>query len=169
MQPRATYNEPVDSDIRVSPFIGMTIRDLMMTIGAGAVVGLVSSGIATLMNKFVFSAVLCRADAASADCVNAPTYATVVALIIGAITALVALAQMRMYRPLLIVIAATAALWGFQHITSPLAWYWQLLAATILFGLVYGLFTWIARIRSFLIAIIVVVVLVVAIRFMLVA
>lgn len=169
MQQSAPYTEPNDSDIRVSPFIGMSVRDLFMTIVVGALVGLATAGIALLMNRYVFTAVLCRSEATASDCTNAPLYATIVAMIIGAIAALVALANMRMYRPLLVVIAATATLWGFHVLTVSMPWYWALVVPMVLFGLIYGMFTWIARIRSFLIAVILTVLVVVGIRLLLVA
>ena len=48
-------------------------------------------------------------------------------------------------------------------------WYWALIVPMVLFGLVYGVFAWIARIRSFLIAVILTVLVVVGIRLLLVA
>lgn len=169
MQTNATYNEPSDSAIRVSPFINMSIRSLLVSIAVGALIGLVTAGISLLMNTYVFSSVLCRANVASSECASAPTYAAIVALIIGAVAGLTALAQTRMYRPLLVVIASTATLWSFHVLTASMPWYWALIVPVVLFGLVYGLFTWVARIRSFMMAVILTVVLVVAIRFLLVA
>jgi hypothetical protein len=68
----------------------------------------------------------------------------------------------------LIVIAATIALWGINTLTASMAWYFALPVIMIMFGLVYGLFAWIARIRSFILAIVVTVVLVVIVRLALV-
>ena len=168
MQQNSAPTASTDSDIKVSPLVWMTARDLFTAILVGMMTGVVTSGVGMLMNRFVFGAVLCRTETGG-DCVNAPLYAAIVAMVIGAIFALVALARVRMFRPLLAVIASSIALWGFYVFTAPLDWYWELLAAAVIFGLVYGIFSWIARIRSFIMAVVVAIVIVVAIRFMLVA
>jgi hypothetical protein len=168
MNDSSVYAEARDTDIKVSPFVGMSVRELITTILVGAGAGLVATAITILMNKFVFAAVLCRPEAAT-DCTNAPMYSMIVGLVIGSIAGLVALAQLRVYRPLLIVVATVIALWGFQALVGGLAWYWALLVMMLLFGLSYGLFAWIARVRSFLLAAVIAVVLVVLVRLLLVA
>lgn len=168
MNDSPVYAEARDTDIKVSPFVGMSVRELLTTILVGAGAGLIAAAITILMNKFVFAAVLCRADSA-ADCANAPMYSMIVGLVIGSIAGLVALAQLRVYRPLLIVVATVVALWGFQTLISGMAWYWALAVMMLLVGLSYGLFAWIARIRSFLLAAVVAVVLVVIVRLLLVS
>lgn len=152
---------------KISPFVPMATRELLSTVLCGVGVGLLVALLMYLMNKFVFGAVLCRPQA-PADCAQAPTYSMIVAMIIGAIAGLVSMARIRVYRPLLIVIAATIALWGINTLTASMAWYFALPVIMIMFGLVYGLFAWIARIRSFILAIVVTVVLVVIVRLALV-
>ena len=82
---------------------------------------------------------------------------------------LVTLARMRVYRPLLVVLAATVALWGLESSIASLPWYWGLLAVVVFFALAYGLFSWLARIRNFIMAVVITVVVVVVIRLLLVA
>lgn len=168
MNDSSVYAEARDTDIKVSPFVGMTVRELVTTVLVGAGAGLAATAITILMNKFVFAAVLCRADAA-ADCANAPMYSMIVGLVVGSVAGLVALAQLRVYRPLLIVVATAIALWGFQVLVAGMAWYWALGVMMVLFGLSYGLFAWIARVRSFLLAAVIAVILVVALRLLIVS
>lgn len=156
------------SDVKISPLITMTIRELLSTIVAGFGIGAVTAGIYFLMNKFVFSAVLCRADAGG-DCTNAPMYAMIVGLVFGAIGGLVALAGLRIYRPLLVVIAACIVMWGFNTLVAPMPWYFVILVPAILFALLYGLFAWVSRIRSFILSLLIVVVLIVLLRFIFVS
>jgi hypothetical protein len=144
----------------------MSARELISTIVYGMVVGLIITGLVYVLNKFIFVPVLCRPDLA-ADCSQAPVYSTIVAYVIGAFIGIIGLARIRIYRPLLVVIAASIALWGSYAIVDGLVWYWTALALALLFGLGYGAFAWVARLRSFLLALVITVVLVVAVRLML--
>ena len=164
---REVVGDESGSVARVSPIVLMPLRELMATIAVGVGVGLLVALVAYL-NTFVFGVVLCRPQS-SAECGQAPHYAAIVAMIVGAIAGVVALARLRVYRPLLIVIAATIALWGVSAMLSGIMWYWSVAALAVIFGLVYGLFSWASRLRSFILAVVIVVVLIVAIRYMLVA
>ena len=79
------------------------------------------------------------------------------------------LARFRVYRPLLVVLTATVALWDLGTTILPMAWYWALLVGAVLFALAYTLFAWVSRIRNFILAVVVAVVMVVIVRFVLVA
>lgn len=162
MKKQAEANDPAITT-KIDPLVPMTVRELLTVVIAGAVVGAVIWGLFYLLNTFVFSSVLCRPQASS-DCVNAPSYAMTVAIIIGSIAGLATLARMRVYRPLLVILAAAISLWGAQRITSGLTWYLALAVVALLFGLAYGLYAWIGRVRSFILAIVLSVILVVAIR-----
>lgn len=154
--------------VRPAPLVSMGGGELVQSILVGLGVGLVVAVIMFLLNKFVFGAVLCRPQSI-AECASAPTYAMIVAMVIGAIAGIVSLARLRIYRPLLAVLAATIALWGINNLVVNLPWYWALLAIMVLFGLAYGLFAWLARLRNFILAIVVTVVMVVIVRLILIA
>lgn len=166
MNREVVVDEPV-SVAHVSPVVSMPSRELMTTIVAGAAVGLAVAVLVYLMDTFVFSVVLCRPQSAT-ECSQAPQYATIVAMVVGAIAGIVALARMRAYRPLLVVLAVTIALWGVTTQLSGAVWYWAFVSTALLFGLAYGLFAWVSRVRSFILALVITVVLVVAIRYALV-
>lgn len=155
-----------DDAAKVSPFITMNTRELISTMITGVVVGLLVAIIMMLLQQFVFGAVLCRAQA-STDCSRAPQYSMIVAQVVGAIAGIVGLARLRVFRPLLVVIASAISLWGFQTIILGVAWYWGILISAMLFGLSYGAFVWLARARSFVFALVVTIVLVVAVRLVL--
>ncbi len=167
MQNTVVY-EDVDSGPRVAPLISMSLGELVRVVLCGIGVGLIVGVVYYLMNKFVFGAVLCRPQA-PADCSQAPNYAFIVAMIIGSIAGIATLVRLRVYRPLLAVLAVAIALWGIHAALSGVVWYWALLAAMVLFGIAYGLFAWLARIRSFILAIVVTIVVVVIVRLFLAA
>lgn len=166
MKRDSVYDETAVA-VPVSPFVGMSFGELLRTVLCGVGVGLVVAVGMFLLNKFIFGAVLCRPQSI-AECAQAPTYAMIVAMVLGAIAGLLGLARMRMYRPLLVVLAATIALWGINSIVSGMVWYWAALAVMVIFGLAYGLFAWIARIRNFVMALVITIVVVVLVRFLLV-
>ncbi len=167
MSDQVVYDEPA-VETKVSPFVAMSVRELIGTILCGMGVGLIVAILYFLLNKFVFGAVLCRAQS-PADCSQAPMYAMIVAVVIATIGGVANLARMRVYRPLLVGLAAAIALWGLHAVVANLAWYWGLLAAVVLFGLAYGVFAWLARIRNFILAVVVAVIAVVLVRWLLVA
>lgn len=150
---------------RIDPIVPMFNYELLTIAGVGAAVGLIVSGAAYALDRYVFQALMCQGEAAG--CEEAPTYAMIVAMVIGALLGLVALVQARVYRPLLVVLAATLGLWGFDKLTADISWYWGLLVAVVLFSLSYVLFSWVARVRAFMVAIILSGVVVVAMQLIL--
>lgn len=155
--------EPSGVEPHSSSLIPMSVRELLGIVAGGAVIGLAVVGLYLLLNHFVFSAVLCRPQS-PADCNQAPTYAMIVAQIVGVIAGIGVLVRLRVYRPLLVVLATLIALWTLQQLIGPFVWYGALAAGAVLFGLSYGLFAWVARIRSFILTLVITVVLVVIAR-----
>lgn len=151
-----------DNIERVDPVVPMFRSEMMMVALAGLGVGFVVTALTHLLDQYIFSAVLCQTD--SAECANATNYAMIVAMVIGGIGGLIALVQARIYRPLLVVLAAAISLWGLHEITASMQWYWALIITMAMFAFSYALFTWMARIRSFILALVVIVVLVVLAR-----
>lgn len=146
-----------DSTEVATPLYGLAMGDLWRTLGVGAMVGLIAWLLASLLFKFVFAPVLCR-PIAPTDCQLAPSYGLIAGLLIANLIGLIALVRMRLYRPLLAIIAVTVALWPFGWLISQLAWGWTLLAFVVVWALGYALFAWIARTKSFVLAVILAVV-----------
>lgn len=153
---------------KMPPVVEVRGSDFWKTIGAGMTVGFITSVLYFLLSKFVFGSILCRAESME-RCGEVAQYAMPLSLLIGAIVGLIMLAQMRIYRPLLIVIAATIALWGYQVIVANMAWYFALLASLVLFGVIYALYAWLARLRSFVFSVVIIVVVTVIIRLVMVS
>lgn len=153
---------------RISPVVPMSARELISTILVGLVIGLIVAGLSYVMNRYVFGVVLCRPQSPT-ECQQAPNYAFIVAMVVGAIASLITLARMRVYRPMLIVLAATIALWSVGSLVSGAAWYVAVAVIVALFGFTYGLFAWVSRLRSFILAIILAIVLIAAMRYMMVS
>ena len=151
-----------------SALVTMGTSELLRVVLRGALVGVAVAIVYLLLNKFVFTAVLCRPQS-TGDCTQAPNYAAISAFVLSVLGGVIVLAQARVYRPLLVVLAALISLWGIQDHAVDAMWYWVILAAAVMFGLSYGLYAWLARIRNFILALVVTIVVVVLIRWMLVA
>lgn len=152
-----------DNIERVEPVVPMFRSEMIMVALAGLGVGFVVTALTHLLDRYIFGAVLCQGDNAT-ECANATNYAMIVAMVVAGIGGLIALVQARIYRPLLVVLASAVSLWGLHDITANMPWYWALLLTMVMFALAYALFTWMARIRMFLVSLIVIVVLVVLAR-----
>lgn len=146
-----------------SSLVPMTWRELARIGAIGAVIGALSVGLYVLFHAYIFQAVLCR-DQANTACGQAATYAAITTAFIASFVAVVVLAHIRVYRPLLIILAAILALWGIQSIVAVLPWYWALAGMIAVGALAYSLFAWIARIRSFILSAVAAIVIAVIIR-----
>ena len=55
--------------------------------------------------------------------------------VIGIIAGIGALVRLRVYRPMLVVLATVISVWTLQQVISPLAWYIALIVGVVLFVL----------------------------------
>lgn len=150
---------------RVSPVVSARRDELVRTLLTGVGVGVIVALLAYLLQQLVFAPLLCG-EAGTGTCVNVSSYSSGVAMLVGALAGLISLTTMQVYRPLLIVLASTVSLWGYHTLVAGMTWYWTVLVAAVLFALAYALFAWLARIRSFVFAVVVVVVMTLLVRFM---
>lgn len=146
--------------------VPMNVKKLLFVMLFGAVAGLVTWGLTVLLDTYVYKAILCNSDAA-VQCASSYQYATTTSTIIGAAVGLFGLVKLQVYRPLLIVIASFVSLWGLLHLLIPFPWYGEAITAVVLYGVAFGTFAWLARIRKFVFAIILVILMVVAVRLVL--
>ena len=157
-------NQTEEYDAR---FVGMATGELIRILLLGAVAGLLTWLLTYVLDTYVYHALLCRGAAQS--CANAPLYASVSATILVALGALFALIRMHIYRPLLIVLAATISLWGIVMMVGDMQWYWVAIMSLLLYALAYGLFAWLSRIRYLWLMLFLTVVLIVIVRLVLTA
>lgn len=156
---------PVETD---SPHVmNYTSRDIVRALLVGLIVGLLVWGLAWLFTNYVFESLLCRDG--SNKCEMSGQYAAISAQLVAAVVGLIVLVRQLVFRPLLVVLAATVALWGSLTLVASLPWYAALLATAIFYALAYTLFMLLARLRSFIWALIALIVMVVVVRLVLTA
>lgn len=143
--------------------IDMRANTIIQVVLLGIILGAVTWLLTLLLERFVITPVFCS-DAANGICVNASTVAGNIALVLGAIGGLLGLIRLGVYRPLLVVIAASIVLWGLAGWMGGMLWYETLAWTVLLYGVVYAAFAWFVRPRFFLAAIILVLIVVIMAR-----
>lgn len=156
-----TYQESKQATI-----VPMGYQQLLRVVLVGALVGLVTWGLAHILDTYVFKGIICQGSA-TMKCESSFNYASSSAMIVAAALGALALAKLQVFRSLLAVIATTVGLWGLVVMVEELSWQVAVLLSVLLFAVAYSVFTWVARIRSFLMTLISMGVLVVATRFIL--
>ena len=144
----------------------MKWQELAKVAATGIVVGLVGLALYYMLNKYVFDRILCRPDSIG-RCANKNTYSSGVAMVLVAAGALFSLVQQRVYRSLMVVLAATVSLWNIFLLAGSLGWFVRILVVAIIFGLAYAVFAWLAQVRNLLVAAIATVVVVALARIIL--
>ncbi len=144
--------------------------DMMRIFFAGMSVGVLSFIIFLLLKHYVFMPMLCGNEVlGNLRCQNVDNLANGFAMVLGAIGGLVALVQLRVLRPLLVVLCASVGIWNCLLLGAGLVWWQGALAMVLLFGLAYAAFAWLLQLRSFVVALILGLVLVVVLRLVLMA
>lgn len=158
-------NEVYQEDKQV-PFTPIDLGKIVAIIVLGAVIGLVVWGLSVVLDTYVFSAIFCK-GAGTLQCAGTSQYAEIAATIIGAGVGLFFLVRLQVFRPLLVVLAATASLWGIVGLADLLPWYGIGLSAVFLYAFAYGVFAWVARLRSFWLVLVILIALVASVRLVL--
>jgi hypothetical protein len=147
-------------------FIAMAFQRLLLVAVVGLVTGLAIWGLTLVLDTYIYKALLCANEAAQ-QCVSSTRYATVTATILGAAVGLFGLVRLQIFRPLLVVAVTIIALWGLIAVVSPMPWYAALPAVMVLYAVAFAVFTWLARIRYFLVSLIAIIILIVVVRLVL--
>lgn len=138
-------------------FIELRPQTLVQVALLGAGLGLLSWLMTIVVRQVIFVPLFCG-DPTNAACVGATGSAGVLALIVTGIVGLLGLVRLGVYRPLLVALAAAVSLWGIALWTGGLQWFEAAAWSALLYALVYAVYTWLVRPRSFALAVVLVVV-----------
>lgn len=139
-------------------------RRVLPTLLSGAIVGLVTWVGTFLLSEYVIGPIACRVGSSLISCSDNAAVSSNVALIVAGVVALGLLVRQRVLRPLLVVLAAVASLWGLGSWLSNDAWYLSLVLSVVLSALVYAVFAWFSELRRFWVAFAVTIALVLVFR-----
>lgn len=140
----------------------------IMTAVTGFLAGVGIWVISLALQRFVIEPYFCQSPDAFNACQNGGTVSLAVALFIGGVFSLIALVKMNVYRPLLVIIASFATLYGVSTWLGSLLWYEAAAIYGLLLASSYVLFAWIARLASFWIVLLLTIGAVVAFRLLLI-
>jgi hypothetical protein len=148
-------------------FAAMRPAQLIQVIVIGVVVGAFSWIFAQVLGMYVLKPASCTGDAFVCAASSQP--AIILAAILAGCIGLFGLVKLQIFRPLLIVIAATMSLWGVVGLLTALPWYLSLLTTVLFYAIAYTAFMWVARIRTFWLVLVLFVLLVVGVRLIITA
>ena len=138
---------------RLFDYQPMTLMTAVRTGLLGFVAGVMTWLVLIGLRDYVLTPIFCTT--ATTYCQAVPMTAVGMSLIAVHFVALVVLIRLGVIRPLLIVLAVIASLWGFQVWVGAQPWWIAMVYAGLLFGLAYSLYAWLNRMLSFPIALVV--------------
>jgi len=152
-------------DEQPTPFVSTTVRQLVTVLVIGLGVGLLVWGLTRLVSVYVATPLLCGDGG---QCTSALRYSELAAVIIANGIGLFSLVRLRVYRPLLIVLASAVTAWGIIGYTTVLfPWYGVLMTSALMYIICYVAYTWLARIKLFWVATLLLILVTVAARLIL--
>ncbi|MFZ2494785.1 MAG: hypothetical protein WAW60_03390 [Candidatus Saccharimonadales bacterium] len=140
---------------------------LVQTFLTGFVSGALTWLLALGLEKYVLTPIMCGGN--NSACGYVTITAVVIALIVAHFLGLIALIRSVIMRPLLVILAVIATLWGFHVWVGDMSWWLGTLYAAVLFGLAYMYYAWVNRLLFFPVALILTIISVVAARLLLAA
>lgn len=158
-------NDDTQSE-KYSHVLPMRWTDAASAAAAGAVAGLIAWLIFSGISQIGGSTLFCSGDTPSL-CQAAPRIVEAVALIGGGVVGLLGLVRFRVFRPLLVVLAALVSLGGIQNALTAVPWYIAILLSIGLFAVAYAAYAWLSRMRSFILAVVAIVIVAVTVRLVL--
>jgi uncharacterized protein (DUF486 family) len=139
-------------------------KDELSALASGAIVGALTWVLAYLLTEYVLGMIACRTGSSIVSCSDAGFVSAVIGLILASVAGLTILVRRRIFRPLLVVLAAGISLWGVNGSWLEERSVFSLILSVIITALVYLVFAWFAKIRQFWIALIISVLLVIIFR-----
>lgn len=146
------------------PFDAGTLVRLLLV---GVFTGIIGWLLYIAISKYFIVPVFCRSADAFAICNSGGTIAWISGHIIAGVVAVILLARMGVYRPLLVALAVVAALWSAHAWLGVMPWWVGMLWQAGLFGIAFALFGWLARATNLVAVIVLTIVFVILARLVL--
>lgn len=145
------------------PFIAVTVRQVLGTAIVGAATGLTSWGLAVVFSEYILKGIFCQATITE-QCAMAAGQGRGAGMILATIIAVFVLVKLQVFRPLLIGVGVMASTWGIASVLMALPVHLAAMLFAGLYAVAYLGFMWIARLRSFGMALVLMIVMVVVVR-----
>ncbi len=147
-----------------SSLIDMRPATIVQVALLGVILGAIAWLLTLLLGRFVLDPIFCNNQATTGICLNSNVIAGNIALVFAAVGGVLGLVRLGVYRPMLVAIAVAITLWSLAGWVDGLLWFESLVWTIGLYALAYAAFAWLVRPRTFLFAIILILVVVIAAR-----
>jgi hypothetical protein len=154
-------------------YIGSSWIDILQVFGVGLAAGLLIKLLTFVTSQYFIQPVFCRTTDTFGICSQGDQVAFGIATVVIGLVTVVVLARLNVFRPLLVIVATAAALWGvisylpvISHYATPLE---QTAWLMVLYGIGYVTFSWLLRLRNFAVSLIATILLVIGLRFLLIS
>lgn len=144
-------------------YIAVSGRQIFGTIAVGAIAGLISWGLAILIDTYLLKGVFCQ-TMVNEQCASTGSYAQTISNVLAVAVAVFTMVKLQVFRPLLVGLGAVISLWGIAGTLAVLPWYTAGLISIMVSVVSYLTFMWVARIRLFSMSLVILVVVVAAAR-----
>jgi len=160
-----TPGDSTESASRWGGLIELQPQQLAQVAVLGFGVGILTWGITAFISEVLLAPLFCGASSDGA-CATRGELAGTIGTLFAAIVGLLGLVKLGVYRPIIIVVAAVICLWPIALWTTGLLWFESIAWYCLLYALLYTLFTWLVRPRSFAIVLLVIVPVIALLRFL---
>jgi hypothetical protein len=146
-------------------YVPASRNEVVKVVILGLIVGLLTPLLSLLLENYFIIPVFCNGGDGFNICSSGGVVANHIAAIIVAFGAFAVLMHWTVYRALLLVLAATVAMWGLKKYADPLtvgSWIEYFLFSALLYAVAYTFFYWVLRLRNFVVSLIVTIVAVAA-------
>ena len=147
-------------------YVPMAGKQLVRVALVGAIAGLVTWGMAYLLDMHVLKMIACQGTQVI-SCSASAQYAEIIASVLAASLGLFALIKLQVFRPLLVILGTVISMWGLVGVVSDMPLYASALSCVLLYMFAYTVFTWIARLRLFWLVVVLLLVIIISIRLIL--
>ncbi len=137
------------------------VQIVLLGLGVGAAAWLLT----LLIRQAILVPLFCG-DPSNGICGGSVDIAGGIATVLAAITGLMGLVRLGIYRPLIIAVASAISLWGLSGLVSELLWFEALAWFALLYALCYAAFAWLVRPRSLAPVVVIIVIVVIAARWL---
>jgi hypothetical protein len=129
-------------------------RVVMRVVLASMLLGLIAWALTYILQHFVLRAIFCQNP--SAVCTNLSGYSGGISAIIVMVIGVVMLVRIGVYRPLLVALCVMVSLWGLASWINGLGIFESIFWTVGLYAVAYTLYSWLARLRSAVIMLVVI-------------
>lgn len=144
----------------------MTPAVFWRTVSLGVFAGIATWLLSLALDRYILTPYFCNGTENIATCTNSIVISGNIAMVLVGVMVVPLLAMFYNRRSLLIVITAIASLWGLAAWVAG-EWYWSLAWTAVAYGFVFMALAWINRLRSNVVAVILMLVFVVIARLVL--